>query len=73
MEKWFKFTAYNSQAVYGIGTEAEADKYCDILNSKREINVYSWRELDGEAAKRLDSGDDTDGFRLDVALDACAE
>ena len=74
MEKWFVFTAYNSQAAYGYGTEKEADAYADILNRKREINVYGYEEItDPDTLAGLDSGSDTDGFRLDEAIDTAAE
>lgn len=77
MEKWFIFTAWNSQSAYGFGTEEEAERYCDILNRKREINVYSIAEIsadeDSELLAGLDSGRDTDGFRLDEAIAAQAE
>lgn len=39
-EQWFAFRAYNSQTLYGWGTEAAADAYADILTGDREINVY---------------------------------
>jgi len=39
----YKFTAYNSQALYGWGTEVEADQYADHLNRDREINVYGYQ------------------------------
>jgi hypothetical protein len=70
MEKWFEFTAYNSQAAHGFGTEEEASKYCDILNRSRDVNQYHYREMEGNETAALDSGDDTDGFRLDLELDA---
>lgn len=73
MEKWFEFTAYNSQTLYGFGTDAEASKYCDIINRHREVNVYGYRELSEGEAAGLESGDDTDGFRLDLELDNRAE
>ncbi len=37
---WYAFRAYNSQAVYGFGTAANADRYADTLTGSREINVY---------------------------------
>lgn len=39
---WYEFTAYNSEAIYGYGTEAEAAEYCERLNKDRDINVYSY-------------------------------
>jgi hypothetical protein len=50
----FKFTAYNTQSMYGWGDSAEAERYCDYLNTDREINVYSVYEITDEVeiAKR---------------------
>ena len=73
MEAWFMFRAYNSQASFGFGTEKEAVAYCDILNRKRAVNCYHYRALTDEESVKLDSGEDTDGFRLDLALDTQAE
>lgn len=74
VEKWFMFTAYNSQAHYGFGTRQEADKYCDILNRNREVGQYGYNEItDADALASLNNGDDTDGFRLDDALAAQVE
>lgn len=70
-EKWFAFTAYNSQALYGYGTAAEADRYCDLINADREINVYGYDELDdAERIAALDSGADQSGFTIQEELDA---
>ena len=73
MEKWFEFTAYNAPAVYGFGTEQEAQKYCDILNRNLDVNQYHNREMGSDETPGLDSGSDNDGFRLDLALDTQAE
>lgn len=72
-ERWWIFTAYNSQAHFGFGTEAEADAYSDILNRKREINVYGYEAADDESALKLSTGEDSDGFRLDEAIATQAE
>lgn len=67
MNKLFKFSAYNSQALYGWGDENEADAYCDHLNRNREINVYSFAEVtdEDEIAKR---DDNAEGVNLADAL-----
>jgi hypothetical protein len=39
-EKWFAFKAYNTETMYGFGTEAEASEYQDHLNKDRAINHY---------------------------------
>jgi hypothetical protein len=73
MERWFLFTAYNSQPLFGFGTEQEADAYCDVLNRKRGVNQYHYRAMSGDEAQALDSGRDTDGFRLDDEIATQAE
>jgi hypothetical protein len=73
MENWYEFTAYNSQPHYGYGTQTEADAYCDILNRNREVGQYHYRQMDSTETGRLDSGEDCDGFKLDLALDSQAE
>ena len=73
MEQWFEFRAYNSQAAHAYGTEREADLYCDVLNRGRDVNCYGYRAMHDTETDGLDSGADTDGFRLDLALDAQAE
>ena len=52
----YVFKAYNSQALYGWGDDAEADAYCDHLNRDFEINVYAWYQITDpdEIAKRDD-------------------
>ena len=54
----YKFTAYNSQTLYGWGSDAEADAYCDHLNRNREINVYSWAVItDADEIALRDDGE----------------
>ncbi len=73
-EKWFAFTAYNSQALYGFGTQAEADRYCDIINASRDINVYGAEEVeDADRVAALDSGDDQSGFTILDEIQAAEE
>lgn len=72
-ECWWVFTAYNSQTHYGFGSDAEAAAYADILNRGRQVNVYAGDIADDETALRLETGKDSDGFRLDLALDAQRE
>lgn len=40
METTYKFSAYNTESVYGYGTESEATKYLNWLNKGREINFF---------------------------------
>lgn len=53
--QWYEFTAYNSEAIYGFGTEAEAAKYCDHLNKDREINVYAASPAEGDDSEYCDT------------------
>lgn len=41
MTSFFKIVAYNTQALFFWGTEADAERYVDWLNRDRDINVYS--------------------------------
>lgn len=55
--KCYKFSAYNSQAIYGWGSEVEADIYADHLNRNREINVFGFAEVtDVALLAELESG-----------------
>jgi hypothetical protein len=55
METTYEFTAYNTERVYGYGTEDEAALYLRWLNRDRQINVYemSPSELTDEQADTL--------------------
>ena len=68
----YKFSAYNTQAMYGWGDADEADKYCDFLNRSREINVYSFEEITDKAeiAKHDSNGE---GVNLADALQEIAD
>jgi len=72
-ETWYAFTAFNQQAHYGYGSGEEASKYQDYLNRDKLIGHYSVNAMSDEESAALESGRDTDGFRLDLALDAIAD
>lgn len=75
-QTWFAFRAYNTQTLYGFGTAEEADKFEDILNADREINVYSAHPLSLEEATELKlEGPNArnDGLNLDDELRARAD
>jgi hypothetical protein len=40
MEATYEFSAYNTETIYGYGTESEAATYLEWLNSGRERNQY---------------------------------
>ncbi len=65
---WFKFSAYNSESQYGFGNMAQAETYCQILNSEREINCFSIEEIfDSKLIEELDGGNI--GFDLTEELE----
>mgnify|MGYP000901278934 CR=1 FL=1 len=52
---WYKFTAYNSETLYGWTTDpAVAQAAEDRLNRGKEVNLYAMEELS-------DSDDESDG------------
>ena len=53
----FKFTAYNTEAQYGYGTEKQAIEYVELLNKDREVNLYEYELIEiseEEAEMRTD-------------------
>jgi hypothetical protein len=40
METTYEFSAYNTETIYGYGTETEATQYLEWLNQDKEINLY---------------------------------
>lgn len=68
MNRLFKFSAFNSQTLYGWGRESEASSYCDYINRDRKINVYSFSEIScGPEISRIDSNGE--GVNLFEALE----
>lgn len=51
MEATYEFNAYNSEAIYGYGTESEAAIYLGRLNRDREINLYQMGVSDLTSAR----------------------
>lgn len=45
MEATYKFSAYNTESVYGYVTEVEADRYLDLLNKGREVNLFEMESV----------------------------
>jgi len=72
-EAWHEFDAWNQTSHYGFGTSDQAKAYCDYLNRGRDVGLYSANKMAYEDALALERGDDTDGFRLDLALDTIAD
>ena len=46
METTYKFSAYNTESIYGYGTEDEATRYLEFLNYRRSFNLYE-KEISG--------------------------
>jgi len=65
-EKWFKISAYNSTPYWAYGSEDEAVRFCDNLNKARDVNLFTFDELD-------DYVDGGEGFSLAIALADAAE
>lgn len=63
-EAWFKFSAHNTQAQYGYGTEDNASQYQDKLNWSRAINHFSFERLSEEQAKALKLDQNSEAFDL---------
>jgi hypothetical protein len=40
METTYEFSAYNSEKLYGYGSQSDAQLYLKWLNKNREINQY---------------------------------
>jgi hypothetical protein len=68
MENWFAFRAYNTQTLYGFGTEKEAGMYADHLNSSREINVYAPYSLASDEVAALGLEDNSEAFNIGDSL-----
>ena len=66
--KWWAARAYNSETQYGFGTEAEAHKWCDLLNRLREYNQYSPEIVDDETLIGCLDSDPAAGEDLDALI-----
>ena len=62
-ECWHVFHAYNTQTLFGFGTDAEAEKYVDRLNGARSVNHYAVRKAKNDEAAVLELNDSL-GFNL---------
>ncbi len=71
--QWFAFRAYNSQTIYGFGSDDEASQYADHLNANREVNLYAPYSLSEAEATELKLEDNTEAFNLDDALQGIEE
>lgn len=50
---WFEFQAFNAATLYGYGTAPDARRYCHILNTGREVDLYTELPLPDFDAERL--------------------
>lgn len=69
MTGFFEFRAYNSQTIYGYGSERDASLYEDYLNRNREINHYGAYSVSKYKAKELRLPYRDDVVDLDDASD----
>jgi hypothetical protein len=55
METTYEFSAYNTESIYGFGSEAEATQYLRWLNRGRTVNLREMNEstLSDEQAETL--------------------
>ena len=64
-ELWWEMVAYNTESLYGYGTEDEAREWAKHLNRGKEINLFSPEPLDDEKAiDDLNDGKRNDGVNL---------
>lgn len=64
-ERWYIVAAYNTAPIAAWGTSKEADKYVDILNVNRVVNVYAADEMAPGAVAALElSARVDDGLNL---------
>lgn len=54
VETTYKFSAYNTESVYGFGTTSEATQYLEWLNQNREINKFEM-EISGLSDKQAEN------------------
>ena len=59
METTYEFSAYNTESVYGFGSESEATQYLEWLNRGKEINLFEMSET-----KMTDEQSDTLAMNL---------
>lgn len=67
---YFAFRAWNSETLYGRGTQGEADRYEDVLNADRDVNVYSVKALTDREVEALDPEGRNDVFEIALAFAA---
>lgn len=53
MENIYEFSAYNTESIYGYGTESEATQYLAWLNRDREVNLFEV----GESSLTMEQAD----------------
>jgi hypothetical protein len=65
---WYRFAAYNSQALYGFGSADEAEQFCDRLNKGRDINHYAATIVSSFAVVGLGLEEAPDSFNISDEL-----
>jgi hypothetical protein len=72
-DRWYQFKAHNRESQYGYGSDTDASAYQDFLNRKSDINHFQIQAMTPGEARALDTGANTDGFRLDEVLSELRE
>lgn len=68
-ERWHIFTAYNTAPIVAWGTPEEAERYVEILNADRIVNVYAAHKMTPGAVVALEmSARKDDGLNLSDEL-----
>lgn len=68
MEKWFAFRAFNKGTLYGYGTAEDAERYCDLANAGREIDLLAAHEVSETDAARMKLEENGEAFNLEDEL-----
>lgn len=58
MTSFYKIAAYNAQALYFWGADADCARYVDWLNRDRDINTYSYAAIPTEQWAEMERRDD---------------
>ena len=70
-DQWWGVTADNRDAVYGYGTHAEAERWCDALNGGLTSSLYAPCDIDDMAViDALNGGTRDDGCTISEVLAA---
>lgn len=66
-ECWWIFKSYNTDSLYGFGTEFDAKRYVDMLNKNTIYNCWDYYSADDNMTKKLNANPQS-GFSLSDAF-----